>query len=291
MSDEALRHDVRAFVSELRRKIEERQHGVGTFADHVWLAFATHLEHRDDRQQWDPALAKLDEIDREAFERLRQLLSRRAQGRFVDHADRARTAGIHGPSDIGYFDMATSQGLTECLQWKGMPLFKSVYDFSLYPMLLWTLRPKTIVELGSGSGASALWLADTAAAFGLDTHVYSVDLKRPALQDPRITFLEGDCEAIDTVFEEATLRRASHPWLLLEDAHAGVYEVLRFFHAYLVPGDYVIVEDSAGKQEELRHFLVRHPDTYRVDTHYTDFFGRNATCAQDSILVRTGRHD
>jgi hypothetical protein len=28
------------------------------------------------------------------------------------------------------------------------------------------------------------------------------------------------------VFEEATLRRASHPWLLLEDAHAGVYEVL-----------------------------------------------------------------
>src|SRR4030095_6368211 len=109
MSDEALRHDVRAFVSELRRKIEERQHGVGTFADHVWLAFATHLEHRDDRQQWDPALTKLDEIDREAFERLRQLLSRRAQGRFVDHADRARTTGIHGPRHIGYFDMATSQ--------------------------------------------------------------------------------------------------------------------------------------------------------------------------------------
>jgi hypothetical protein len=132
------------------------------------------LEHRDDRQQWDPALTKLDEIDREAFERLRQLLSRACPGALR----RSQRTG-HGPpvstarADIGYFDMAASQGLTECLQWKGMPLFKSVYDFSLYPMLLWTLRPKTIVELGSGSGASALWLADTAAAFGLDKRTYT----------------------------------------------------------------------------------------------------------------------
>jgi len=169
---------------------------------------------------------------------------------------------------------------------EGRPLFKSVYDFSLYPMLLWALKPATIVELGSGAGASACWLADLAGTFSIDTHVYSVDMKPPQAAGERVTFVAGDCQAIQTVFDERMLRSAPRPWLVIEDAHVNVAGVLAYFDGFLSHGDYVIVEDSADKQDDLRRFLSSRPGRYQVDTYYTDFFGRNATSAQDSILVR-----
>ena len=58
-------------------------------------------------------------------------------------------------------------------------------------------------------------------------------------------------------------------------------------HQYLSPGDYLVVEDSDVKREALRPFLAAHPGDYLVDTRFTDNFGRNATCAANSILVRT----
>jgi cephalosporin hydroxylase len=124
-------------------------------------------------------------------------------------------------------------------------------------------------------------------AFGETPRVLSVDLTAPAIRDPRITFIEGDCEAIERVFDEGTLAAAAHPWLLIEDAHVNVFGVLDFFHPRLAPGDYVVVEDSDGKRDEIARFLARYPQCYAVDTYYTDFFGRNATCAPDSFLVRT----
>jgi cephalosporin hydroxylase len=270
---------IRAFADALRRKIDETQHGVPTFADHVWLSLVEHLERG----------GQFGDVEADALHRLQQLVDRRGRGRFVDYIERLEHAdGHHGDSDVEYFHMVTSQGAAECLQWKGMPLFKTAYDFSLYPMLLWELRPRTIVELGSGAGASAVWLADTAATFGLDTHVYSVDLRRPEVRHDRVTFMAGDCEAIAGVFDEALLRAAPHPWLVIEDAHVDVGGVLSYFHGLTHPGDYVIVEDSDGKRAELQRFFLRHPGAYKVDTRYTDFFGRNATCAPDSILVRTG---
>ena len=50
-------------------------------------------------------------------------------------------------------------------------LFKTVYDFSVYTMLLWNLKPKTIVELGSGMGASAVWMADLLKMFEIEGHI------------------------------------------------------------------------------------------------------------------------
>ena len=266
------------FAEQLRHKIEHRQHGVPTFADHVWLAYVAHVAHG----------GEFGPVEAEALARLERLIERQAQGRFVDYPTRTHAEdGQHGARDIEYYDMVSSQGAGECLQWKGMPLFKTVYDFSLYPMLLWALKPRTIIELGSGAGASALWLADVVTAFGETPRVFSVDLNPPAIQDPRITFREGDCERIGHVFTEGELRGAVHPWLVIEDAHANVMGVLDFFHRYLQPGDYVVVEDSDGKRDEIGRFVARYPRGYKVDTYYTDFFGRNATSAQNAFLVRT----
>ena len=290
----ALKEASRRLAADLRARMAETQHGVGTFADHVLLAFIAHLEQGDEEQgdesvSWEDRVAGSgDSIEREALQRLQRLVNRREQGRFVEYPERAQAPdGVHGNCDVGYFDMVMSQGEVDCLQWKGRPLFKTVYDVSLYPMLLWALKPKTIIELGSGTGASAIWLADLAAMFGIGSHVHSVDLQTPAVQHEPISFIKGDCETIADVLDEAFLRSAPHPWMVIEDAHVNVLGVLRHLHPYIRQGDYVVVEDSAGKQDEIRRFLSREPDCYKVDTYYTDFFGRNATCAQDSILVRT----
>src|SRR2546428_894569 len=141
-----------------------------------------------------------------------------------------------------------SQGMVDCMGWKGMHLFKAVYDFSLYTMILWSLRPASIIELGSGTGASAIWLDDVARMFGIRIHVYSVDLKRPQLQNDNVTFIEGDCRVIEQVFPENVLRDAAHPWIVIEDAHVKVSGVLGYFLRHLPQGDIGEVEDSHTQQ-------------------------------------------
>ena len=44
------------------------------------------------------------------------------------------------------------------------------------------------------------------------------------------------------------------------------------------------------KRQTLREFSAAHPGDYLVDTRFTDYFGRNATCAADSIFIRTANN-
>ena len=156
----------------------------------------------------------------------------------------------------------------------------------MYPALIAELRPATIFEVGSGLGASAVWFADNLALCSIAGHVHSVDLVKVAIEHPNVGFYQGDCSEPVRLFDAELLRSAPHPWLVVEDAHHNVAGVLEHFHQFLQPGDYLVVEDSDVKRDALRQFLGAHPGGYLVDTHFTDYFGRNATCAADSIFVR-----
>jgi len=292
LQGEALKEAARTLAAELQAKVQDRQQGVGTFCDHALGDLLAKLEQLDQAAPWEDSVAQLSEgLDelRGALRRLQLLLARRSQGRFVDFHDRFQPAqnGMNRNCDLSYLDFVLGQGAFECMQWKGLPLFKTAYDFSIYSMMLWALKPQTIIELGSGTGASAVWLADLGAAFGTAGTIHSVDLYPPELQHERVRFIQGDCRDVNAIFDRAFLETAAHPWLLIEDAHVNVLGILTHFHPHLRPGDYAVVEDSAGKQREISRFLTDAPDCYKVDTYYTDFFGRNVTCAQDSIFVRT----
>jgi cephalosporin hydroxylase len=289
---DALKQAGRKLAADLQSKIDGVQQGVGTFSDHVLFSVLGRLERLDDGLPWEDSVSQLgatiDEL-RLAVQRLQLLLGRRGQGRFVEFHERAQavTGGADRNCDLSDLDLMMSQGVFDCMHWRGMPLFKTVYDFSIYTMLLWALKPRTIIELGSGTGASAVWLADLTETFGIDGKVYSVDLKKPELQHDAVTFIQGDCLNIESVMAEDVLADADHPWLVIEDAHVNVYGVLRHFHPYVRQGDYVVIEDSASKKDDITRFLLGTPGCYAVDTYFTDFFGRNVTCAQDSIFVRT----
>lgn len=177
--------------------------------------------------------------------------------------------------------MHFSQGFIDCMTWKGKPILKTTYDMAILNMLLWELKPKTIIEIGSGNGASAEYMADITSAFGLDTAVYSFDIAPPA-STGHVKFLHADCNDIAT-FKGVDFSALPHPWLVVEDAHVNVFNVLSFFNMLTTTGDYFYIEDTETKQNDIARLMEKHK-SLSVDRKYVDYFGPNMTCAVNGIL-------
>jgi cephalosporin hydroxylase len=80
-------------------------------------------------------------------------------------------------------------------RYRDVPTIKNPFDLALYMMLLSRTHPRTIVEVGSAAGGSALWLASQCRGLEFDTQILSVDLQPPVElsdADDRVTFLTGD---------------------------------------------------------------------------------------------------
>ena len=225
---------------------------------------------------------------RSAVEELTDFLHRAEASRFVDPVDRLGRSlrEVHAAMAVDLRTVHRSQGVHSTLTWAGLPLVKSVYDAAIVPMLITEVRPATIIELGSGSGASAVWMADAAASAGLEPTVLSVDQDPVSVQDTRVTFRRGDLTDVETVLGRGELAALPRPWLVVEDAHANVGGVLTYLDTVLRSGDYLMVEDSIVKRGELLGLVKSAGRRYALDTRYTDAFGENATSAVDSVLLR-----
>lgn len=184
--------------------------------------------------------------------------------------------------------------------YRGVPLLKNPFDLGLYPRLLWALQPRTIIEIGSKSGGSGLWLGDLLNNFGIDGHIYSIDLvKVESVSHPRVTFVGGDGRRLDETLRPEFLQKCPRPWLVIEDAD-HTYEtsiaVLQFFDPWLRPGEFIVIEDgivsdlsedaacTIGPHRALREFLRQHGTTYRIASDYCDFYGHNLTWCTNGFL-------
>ena len=195
----------------------------------------------------------------------------RTQKRFVPFPDRLNASHIHIDT------LLMSQGVKDCISWRGIELGKTVYDFALYPMIIWENQPVTILEIGSGEGDSAMWMAAVCKSSNLCTQVYSMDIQPPNIIYDGVTFLQGNSEKIHDIFD---VKNLPHPWLIVEDAHVNVNEIIKYFEKYMQSEDYMIIEDSRGKKGS----TLEIPNTLLVDAYYCDYFGRNATSAMNTIL-------
>jgi len=297
ISGDALKTATIRFLSETRDKVQRDQKGLLSVFDSWFTRVVKSLIPLEGGRPWEdsvrenalrsPAQGQGLEWD---LHRLRLFLDRWTKGRFVEFSSRERSAVHYLPrygTEFGIDVLLTCQGAPSLMRWRGLPLMKNVFDFAMYPMLIGELRPRTIFEIGSGSGASALWFADNLALCGIEGHVHSVDITKVDIKHPGVTFHQGNCNDPGHLFDSELLRSAPHPWLAVEDAHENVAAVMERLHLFLTPGDYLVVEDSEVKRPALRSFIAAHPGDYLVDTRFTDNFGRNATCAGDSIFVRT----
>jgi cephalosporin hydroxylase len=209
---------------------------------------------------------------------------------------RSFRSGLDGPT------LERIQAGTLRYVYRGLPLLKDPFDLAIYLRLIGEMRPRTILEIGSKAGGSALWFADMATAHGLDVQVVSVDLRPPGLADPRIRFLEGD--ALDLAPTLAgLLKELPHPILVSEDsAHdlPTTLATLRFVDTYLEAGDRIVVEDGIvaqlpgdayqryddGPNRAVAAFLGETAGRYRIDTDACDTFGPNFTWNPNGYLVR-----
>ena len=239
----------------------------------------------------------------------------------------ASAAAAPGMDALPYHSYAMQQGLHMQLEHGGLPLMKMAWDLPLLSMALAELRPRTILELGTGSGASAMWLADEAIKLGLvegggpdgglgdglgssagpgggpgGVRVHTFDIKSAetiaaahgvdaqtwlaALRSRGVTFHGGaDLSDAQAALPAALLAELPHPWLVLEDSHAGnTLALLRHLFSHLRPGDYMVVEDirfASRKRRDWFAFLQEAGDRAALDLRYLDFFGVNANCAPD----------
>jgi cephalosporin hydroxylase len=168
--------------------------------------------------------------------------------------------------------------------YRGIPMVKNPYDLAIYPMLLWNVKPATIIEIGSYAGGSALWLADTMQNFGMNSHVYSIDIKPvTSVIHPRVTFLQGNGRELGTTLTSAWMDSLRRPLLVIEDAdhqNETTRAVLEFFHPHIRNDEFVIVEDTileTGARDAISEFMRMHPGMYDIDRKYCDFFGYNVT--------------
>ncbi|MBR9831814.1 hypothetical protein GYB57_06685 [bacterium] len=178
------------------------------------------------------------------------------------------------------------QGMLSCLSWKNLPLIKTVEDYAVIPLIIQNLRPRTIIEIGSGSGASALWMADHLQINNINGKVYSIDIHPASFENKSIEFIKGDAKQIEYLIPKKMALDLPHPWLIVDDAHQTIQSVLAYFEPLMHIGDYVYVEDSFKQQEIIGEFLMIKKNSFLVDTFYTDFFGRNSVSAKNSILKK-----
>jgi cephalosporin hydroxylase len=286
------------FLSETKARVKQEQKGLLGIFDSWFARVIKALISLDRGRPWEESVRELASRSSAQgqglqwdLQRLRLFLDRWQQGRFVEYAERERSAAHYHPrygTEFGIDVLLTSQGAPTLMRWRGTPLLKTVFDFAIYPALIAELRPRTVFEIGSGLGGSAVWFADNMALCGVDGRVHSVDLVKVETQHQGVSFYQGDCGDPERLFLPELLRSEPHPWLVVEDAHHNVGAVMQRLHEFLLPGDYLVIEDSEVKHDVIREFLAAHPGCYLVDTRFTDYFGRNATCAGDSIFVRTG---
>ena len=186
--------------------------------------------------------------------------------------------------------------------YRGIRCLKSPIDIAIYLRAIWDLKPKTIIEIGTHSGGSAMLLNDIARIYDLGSRVYSIDLDPPApLRATNVTFLKGDVSDLATVFSANGLDEAPHPWFVTEDsAHSyqGCRAALNFLSEKMATDDLLVMEDGVldelglterydgGPNRAIVEFMAEKPGIFEVRADLCDMFGPNATYAPNGYLKK-----
>jgi len=207
---------------------------------------------------------------------------------------------IYSPrSALSKASLSSIQEGTLKYAYRGLSCLKNPFDLALYTLLLYEIQPKTIIEIGSAAGGSALWFSDQTALLGLETRIYSLDIAPPkGLLIDRVEFLQGDIYALERSSLAEIMRSAVHPILVIEDGphtYRGCKAALDFFHPYMRPGEYIIIEDGIvhdldldeyedGPNRAIAEHLQEHSNQCGVDRAFCDYFGQNFTWATNGYL-------
>jgi len=158
-------------------------------------------------------------------------------------------------------------------RWMNFPCLKCPLDLWVYQEIINDIEPDLILETGTHSGGSALFMAHVLDAIGKG-EIISIDIrdayKRP--QHPRIKYVTGSSSDPDLVASVVKGRPAECRMVILDSDHtkAHVEKELRLFAPLVSLNSYLIVEDTninghptypsfgPGPFEAVEDFLAAH---------------------------------
>ncbi|HEY6502330.1 MAG TPA: CmcI family methyltransferase [Chitinophagaceae bacterium] len=183
--------------------------------------------------------------------------------------------------------------------YKGVRAKKNPFDYLLYQMITWEVKPDLIIEIGTNKGGSTLYLADL-LELTQKGEVHSIDLESNAedpllYTHPRIHLFKNGFREYDT-----ELLKSFQTILVIEDG-SHMYEdsldALKIFSPFVTKGSYYIVEDgiitelglnkeyNGGPQKAVAEFLETN-ENFTIDKKWCDFFGPSATFNINGYLKR-----
>jgi len=204
-------------------------------------------------------------------------------------------------SSLSFRTLKNIQDATFRYKYKGRALLKNPFDLALYVRLIEQVRPGTIIEIGSYNGGSALWFSAQCRALDLQTQIVSLDITPVECDDDtNVRFIQGDIYSLDQSELTKILASCLRPLLVIEDGphtFEGSLSALNFFDPHMQSGEYIVVEDGIledlryrelknGPKRAIKEFLATHPDNYRTDREYCDFYGHNVTWNINGYLVK-----
>lgn len=143
-------------------------------------------------------------------------------------------------------------------QWMGRPIIQFPTDIVALQELIWTVKPRVIVETGVAHGGSIIFHASMLELLGGDRRVIGVDIdvrahnraeieKHPMFK--RITLIQGSSIAPEIVEQVKSLAGAgAGPVMVVLDSnhtHDHVIEELRLYSPLVTNGSYLVVMDTA----------------------------------------------
>jgi len=165
--------------------------------------------------------------------------------------------------------------------WLGIPTRKCPTDFWIYQEIIFELKPDVIIECGTASGGSALFLASMCDLVD-NGKVITVDIEdiKGKPSHKRIQYLLGSSTSIEVVRQVRKLitHRDKVMVILDSDHHKEhVLSELRIYSKMVTKGSYLIVEDTVfnghpvhpefgpGPMEAIDEFLKGNKD-FVIDT-------------------------
>jgi len=175
----------------------------------------------------------------------------------------------------------------EKTSWLGVPIKKCPLDLMIYQEIIFESKPDTIIECGTASGGSALFLASICDLHG-NGKIITIDIDdvkgRP--KHKRINYVIGSSTSKETVgCIEKFIDDKDKVMVILDSDHRKnhVIKELRIYSRYVSKGYYLIVEDSninghpvlkvfgPGPMEAIDEFLVENAN-FVVDTSREKFY-------------------
>lgn len=132
--------------------------------------------------------------------------------------------------------------------WQGIQIIKCPLDLWIYQEIIFELKPDIIIECGTASGGSALYLASMCDLVN-NGKVITIDIEpqkgRP--ENKRITYLLGSSTSKEIVEKVKSLVRNNNKIMVILDSDhrkQHVLNELRIYSKLVTKGSYLIVEDT-----------------------------------------------